>query len=412
MRAKRRMATAALLAALAAPVPGLSGNEGEDGQDMLLVVGEQRVLDASDVASFSESAKGVIEVKVPKDGRKLVVTALRPGQTSLLLITYDGGQRTHGITVFARRPETIEEEVRALTKDLGELALRRLGPRIFIEGTVPSEAELMRIERIAKVYAGQVESLARIGDGMVRPRANIRLDLTFVELRASSGSDFGMGWPGQIGGTQSVDVGYDMVTGAPSASYQVVGQALPALNAAAMSGHARIRKRATLVTTSGAKASYSAGGEVNVAVAGSQAAELRTVPYGCRLSVLPRLAPGPGLLDLEVDAEVSDLTETTQSVPGRTISRVQTLVHLGLGQSIMLSGLDAESETRSKSGLPLLSSIPIVGYFFAATTRRDDRVEGLIVITPAVLDHVSRDGKRLLDEALKKFESFDGDFGK
>jgi pilus assembly protein CpaC len=408
MRMDRRVAAAALLALLAAPNPGLT----DDAQDMLLVVGEQRVLDAADVASFSESAKGVIEVKVPKDGRKLVVTALKPGQTSLLLITGDGGQRTHGITVFARRPETIEEEVRALTRDLGELSLRRLGPRIFIEGAVPSEAELARVERIAKVYAGQVESLARVGEGMVRPRANIRLDLTFVELRASSGSDFGMGWPAQIGGTQSVDVGYDMVTGTPSASYQVVGQALPALNAAALSGHARIRKRATLVTTSGAKASYSAGGEVNVAVAGSQAAELRSVPYGCKLTVLPRLAPGPGLLDLEVDAEVSDLTETTQDVPGRTISRVQTLVHLGLGQSIMLSGLDAESETRSRSGFPLLSSIPIVGYFFGAATRRDERVEGLIVITPAVLDHVSRDARRLLDEALERFEKFDGDFGK
>ncbi len=77
---------------------------------------------------------------------------------------------------------------------------------------------------------------------------------------------------------------------------------------------------------------------------GSQAAELRMVPYGARLTVLPRLAKSDDIVDLEVDAEVSDLTETTQDVPGRSIARVKTLVHLGLGQSILLGGLDAESK--------------------------------------------------------------------
>ena len=377
-------------------------------RELMLVMGEQRVIDVSEVASFSESARGVIEVKIPRDGKKMVITAVRPGRTSLLLIKKHGGQRNLLITVFARRPETIEAEINDLLGDLTGLVLRRVGPRIFIDGTVPDESALNRVERVAGLYPGQVEALAQVDPFRVRPRTNIRLDLTFIEMRKSSTWGAGVNWPGQIGATQSFNFSWDMFGGGAAATYQVVDQALPFIEAAAQAGWIKIRKRATLITTSGNRATYSSGGEVNVAVTGSQAAELRTVSYGCSLRVLPRLDPQAGLLDLEVDAEVADLAETSQDVPGRTISRVETLIHLGLGQSIILSGLDAESESRSKNGLPGLSRIPIIGMLFGVHSGRKEQVDGMIAITPTVLDNLDREGKRLLEEALKKFEKWKG----
>jgi len=381
---------------------------GERDAEVSLVIGEQRVIASEDVESFSESAKGIIEVKVPRDGRRLVVTAIKAGQTSLLLIERGGRERSIAFTVFARRPETIEAEVAELLGENRGVRLRRIGSRIFIDGAVQSEAELARLAQIAKMYPGQVESLAQIDPQVVRPRSNIRFDLTFIEMRASSGWGAGISWPGQIGGTQSFDLSWQLGSAAPSASYQIVDQALPFLEAASEAGWAKIRKRASLLTTSGNRATYSAGGEVNIAIEGSDAAELRTISYGCSLSVLPRLDPGPGLLDLEVEAEVSDLAEASADVPGRTISKVATLVHLGLGQSIVLSGLDAEAAHRSKSGLPGLSRIPIFGMLFGVHRSRDEAVEGLIAITPAVIDDVGREGRRRLEEALAAFAEFDG----
>ncbi len=380
-------------------------------EEMLLIVGEQRVIDAADIASFSESTRGIIEVKVPRDGREMIVTAVRSGATSLLLIGRNGKERGLQITVFSQHPETIEREVKHLLGDLAGLELRRIGPRIFIDGTVLSKSVLQRVEQVAKVYRGQVASLAQIDPHAVRPQTNIRLDLVFVGLRKRSGLNAGVSWPAAIGNTGTLEGSMDLMTGGLTASYKVVDQALPALEAAARHGWVRVRKRATVMTTSGNQATYEAGGEVNVAVTGSQAAELRTVPYGARLTVLPRLAKSDDIVDLEVDAEVSDLTETTQDVPGRSIARVKTLVHLGLGQSILLGGLDAESESSTKSGLPLLSRIPIIGFFFGTTNHQESREEGLIIITPSIIDNVDRQGKRLLEEALKKFETFEGDFG-
>jgi pilus assembly protein CpaC len=378
--------------------------------DLTMVVGQQEVLDASEVASFSESTREIIEIKVPRDGRKMIITAVQQGATSLLLIGRDGKERTLVITVFSKKPNAIIDEIKELLKEIDGLSFRRVGLRIFVDGYVPTQAALQKVEQVAKLYKGQVASLAQVDPSVVRPQTNIRLDLAFVGLRRRSGYNAGVSWPGAYGATGALEGTMDLMTGSITASYKVVDQALPALEAASRHGWARIRKRVTVMTTSGNRATYEAGGEVNVAIAGSQAAELRTVSFGARLDVLPRLAKSQDILDLEVEAEVSDLTETTQDVPGRTISRVKTLVHLGLGQSILLGGLDAESESSTKTGLPLLSRIPILGFFFGTTDHQEDREEGIIVITPSVLENIGREGERLLEEALSKFKRFDGDF--
>jgi pilus assembly protein CpaC len=380
--------------------------ENAQTDEVMLIVGDQRVLDATDVASFSESTRGVIEVKVPRNGRRMIVTAIRPGVTSLLLIHRGGRDRTLLINVFSRKPEVITNELKTLLGDLHGVGFRRVGPRIFIEGSVPTEADRQRINQVARVYGGQVVSLAKVDADTVRPRTNIRLDLFFVELRRSSDYKLGIAWPGSYGSSAVMSGTLDLMTGGMTAALRVVDQALPSLEAASRFGVARIRKRATVITVSGRKATYEAGGEVNVAVAGSQAAELRRVPYGARLIVTPRLGSSGDRLDLEVEAEVSDLTETTQDVPGRTISRVETMVHMELGQSILLSGLDAESERDTKTGLPGLSRIPVLGLLFGTKKHQKERHEGLIIITPTVLDNMDRHGKRLLEKALKRFSTF------
>ncbi|MCK9522135.1 MAG: type II and III secretion system protein [Proteobacteria bacterium] len=370
--------------------------------EMTLSVGEQIVLDAQDVASFSESTRGVIEVKVPKDGRRMVVNAQSPGKMTLLLIMRTGETRNIEITVFAKDPQVIIEELTDLLSEQSGLRLKRMGARVFIDGYAESESELWRVQRIAELYPGQVLCLATVGRS-VRPRTNIRLDLTFVEFHQSAQDGGGIRWPGQLGATGTMEMNMDLLSGRSTASYRIVDQAFPVIEAAAAHGKVKILKRASLFTTSGNRADYNSGGEVNVPIAGSQAAELRTVSYGCRLSVLPLLDGANGLVDLEVEAEVSELKETGQSVPGRAISRVSTLVHLGLGQSIVLSGLDSHVESRSKNGLPFMSRVPVLGLLFGTHHRRSEQVEGIIAITPVVVDHVEGESRRRIDEALERF---------
>jgi type II secretory pathway component GspD/PulD (secretin) len=59
-----------------------------------------------------------------------------------------------------------------------------------------------------------------------------------------------------------------------------------------------------------------------------------------------------------------------------------------------------------------LSRIPVLGLLFGTKNHHDEREEGLIIITPTVLENVDQDGKRRLERALSKFEKFNGRFKK
>src|SRR5687767_6876617 len=83
----------------------------EEANEINLVVGGQKVIPAQGVQSFSEGAPGIVQVKVPEDGKRLVVTALRPGSTTLLLIYSSGKQETIYLNVYARAPAAIRAEL-------------------------------------------------------------------------------------------------------------------------------------------------------------------------------------------------------------------------------------------------------------------------------------------------------------
>jgi len=380
--------------------------------EMDMVVGGHRVLDARQIESFSEGRTGIVDVKVPRDGTRLVISALNPGTTSILLIMRGGRQASVTVNVFARPPDTVSGEIRELIGSSRSLEVRRVGSRFYIRGMVNSERELEKVDRISALYGDQVTSLVVIDPDIVEKRVNVRIDLHFVELSRRNSYTAGMHWPGQIGQTQQMNVDYDISGGSVGATYQVVGQALPYLDMMASSGWAKVRRHSTLITTSGVKAMYSTGGEVNVAVEGSLAAEIRSIAYGAVLSVLPRVDVEQGMADLEVEAEVSDLTDAVNGVPGRTVSRLSTIVCFELGQSILLGGLDHESRSHSTGKVPFFGDIPLIGYLFRSESGRDQETEGQILITTSVFESIETNARRLIEKAVKRYRDFEGFFEK
>ena len=63
-----------------------------------------------------------------------------------------------------------------------------------------------------------------------------------------------------------------------------------------------------------------------------------------------------------------------------------TVVHLKLGQSIILSGINTKSQTHSTSGLPLLSDIPVLGLLFGGQREEAADLEGAVFLIPSVIE--------------------------
>ncbi len=389
----------------------------DESNEINLVVGGQKVINAAGVQSYSEGVPGIVQVKVPENGRSLVVTAVRPGSTTLLLIYNSGKQETFSINVFARSPQAIRNELKTLLAGLSGVDIREVGGRIFLDGAVPSADDQARVERIVALYAGQVSSLVTVDPA--RQRTNIKLDLHFVQLRKNSSYKFGVNWPTNIGShlnaQQSPSVSflytYDFVMHAATQNQIVIAEnLLPSLDILGQRGWAKVNNTVSVITTNGGTATYHNGGEVNVKIATSLGqSTLQKIPFGVVLTVTPRLDPSSGLIVVSIDAEQSALTPISgQDVPGRILTQTKTNVHVKLGQSIMLSGFKSQDESLQALGIPGLMRIPILGYLFRSESGTYDQEENVLFITPTVIEHTSPENVERINDALRRYEDFGG----
>lgn len=124
---------------------------------------------------------------------------------------------------------------------------------------------------------------------------------------------------------------------------------------------------------------------------------------GVILKITPRVNDN-GVVLLDVSQEVSNVIETdTSQLDSPTIQqrRIATSVAVQDGQTIALGGLITEDRQNGESGIPVLKDIPLFGPLFGTTSRRRERTELLVLLTPRVVRNAA-DAKRITDELREK----------
>jgi general secretion pathway protein D len=134
-----------------------------------------------------------------------------------------------------------------------------------------------------------------------------------------------------------------------------------------------------------------------------------TIEYkdvGIILTVTPRISDA-GLITLEIQIEKSDAD--TKNVFGRTDvpyfdkKTAKTTVSVLEGQTIVIGGLIEDTKKRNKSGVPLLSKIPILGGLFGVHDLQDKKRELVLLMTPHIItDHIQ--SSMVTDEFKEKVE--------
>lgn len=363
MSSNQRTATGVLAFVLLAVAPAAAQDDG-DRRQLELEVGEQTTLSAVGVERFSEGAPGIVDIRVTET--EFIIVALRAGQTSLLLIYSNGRQVRYRIQV--RQP-------------------------------------------------GQTEA-AR--PGTVEQRETIRLDLYFVELNESYSHQIGIGFPGTIGGPGvgrgvfNLNFDTNPPMGVPditaNATLSLVNQVLPRIDLAQANGWARLRRQTMVVTANNTPAEFSSGGEVNVIATSGLNIELIRIQYGSNLQMTPRYDPTSGRIEIQIRADLSELTEPTSpgGPPGRRRTELEAVANMEPGQAIIMSGVVSRSEQETQGGLPGLSQIPIVGVLFGTNTRRGEATHSLLFIVPTIVQPVARQQRDYINEALETFQRFSG----
>jgi Flp pilus assembly secretin CpaC len=163
---------------------------------------------------------------------------------------------------------------------------------------------------------------------------------------------------------------------------------------------ARVLAEPTLVTISGERASFLAGGEIPIiqAIAAAGTAQQSVVfePFGIRLNMIPVLMEN-GAINLEVSPEERILAPALSftlpvgtigagaTVPGFTTRKSQTIVELKPGQELYIAGLVSTNTGRQLAKTPILGEVPVLGALYRSKAFNKNESELVVSIRPEII---------------------------
>ena len=163
---------------------------------------------------------------------------------------------------------------------------------------------------------------------------------------------------------------------------------------------ADLQAEPSIVTLDNRQASIQVGQEIPIRVldantanisggaSGSQVprATVQMKQVGIILTVTPHITNNRQIL-LLLHAENSDAQLASSDVGfifGKQSGDTQLLV--GDGETAVIGGLTVTQTTQSKSGIPILVDLPIIGRLFGETRTDDEKRDLLILVTPHIID--------------------------
>jgi len=165
-----------------------------------------------------------------------------------------------------------------------------------------------------------------------------------------------------------------------------VGNFQVKLDAFVQEGKATIRANPRIATLEGNKARIFIGREEYFSIITGGVtyayARLEVIKTGISLTITPYVSED-GFITLEVEQEVSDVIGSgSTGLPVTNKRNVTTKVRVAEGETVVIGGLSFKNRIEIIRKVPLLGSIPILGYLFRHTETQVKEGEITVLITP------------------------------
>jgi type IV pilus assembly protein PilQ len=204
-----------------------------------------------------------------------------------------------------------------------------------------------------------------------------------------------------------VDLGGGAVAGVGNASGVVASSAIDLIFSTAMGGFSLttflsaveradlsdIQAEPVITTLDNRRADILVGEETPVRVidASSNSADAKaSVTFketGIRLTVTPHVTSNRQI-GMELHTERSSIQPLAATDLGFTFQtqRAENQLLVNDGETAVIGGLTVTEVTNSRTGIPLLSGLPIIGKLFSFSTNRENRRDLIILVTPRIID--------------------------
>ncbi|MBU1121501.1 MAG: hypothetical protein KKF54_02215, partial [Candidatus Omnitrophica bacterium] len=108
------------------------------------------------------------------------------------------------------------------------------------------------------------------------------------------------------------------------------------------------------------------------------------IDVGTTLRVTPSINDD-GYITLDIHPEVSSVSALLDAGPRITTREADTIVRIKEGETVVIGGLIKQEDNQTRSRVPLLGYIPIIGSIFGNRSKDQTQIELAVFITPKIL---------------------------
>jgi pilus assembly protein CpaC len=427
--APARLAPPGLPAMLGGDLAAAAADESEKPvhpQNVTLDVGRGTMLRLPEAAASVLAADPTVARVQPASPTRLFLIGVAAGHTTVLATNAAGGTISQFDVTVTNKGLPPDPHAAKLADPSGALSaialsvpgarnikVRAIGKDLEVVGIAPNPAAANEIESIVKAYVGG-ETGEVINNLIVLGSIQVNVRVRFAEIQRTITRELGFNW--QSLSTSKSGFQFGLLTGGATTAANFALNALGinapngvrtnqvgfgstrwdingVIDALASDQLITILAEPNLTALSGETASFLAGGEFPVPVAGSNTGEITISfkQFGISLSVVPTVL-APDRLNLRVRPEVSELSDNgaisvplatgTVKIPALTVRRAETTIELGSGQSFAIAGLLQKTSTQSMDGVPGLGEMPVLGALFRSSAFQRQETELVIIVTP------------------------------
>ncbi len=256
-------------------------------------------------------------------------------------------------------------------------------------------------------------------------RAQVLVEAVIVEMQNADGLNLGIQWANRYGGgTQFGNAQAQIAPGFKGGMTEVFknanglvtgfysGNWAGLLTAISNQSQNNILATPSIMTLDNEDAEFSVGQDVPI-LTGSQTTNSDNVfntvarkTVGIKLKVKPQINKGQSVL-LQIEQEVSSVAENSsvdKDNLGATfnIRTVNNTVLVESGETVVVGGLLDKSQSDSKSAVPFLERIPLLGALFRSTSHKESKRNLILFIRPTVI----RSTEEYAQESMRKAARF------
>jgi len=370
-----------------------------------------------------------VTIKTPS---LVYLSAKAPGETALYAVDPEDKVLLNTVVRVEYDLTRLRESLRQVMG--GErVAANTVEGKLVLSGVTSSAGRAERVRALAVATVGEAKAKEIIDQLSVATPNQVNLRVRIAEVKRSALKQLGINWTKfgagshftfatanpttgitapLIGPTGTINTASALIgacaTGLPGPSC-IAPSFLGTLDALTQEELATTLAEPNLTAMNGQTASFLVGGSfpvptsVNAASAGGVVTiGITYKDFGVKLDFTPTIVDA-NHLNLKLRPEVSALdtspaggaialpisATSSISVPAVTVTRAETTLELGSGQSFAIAGLLRHDAKQDISKVPALGDIPVLGQLFRSDQFRRDESELVIIVTPYLVNPIA-----------------------